>query len=86
MKILDTRELQERIDELETSLEQIAHAIHGIESPTVETAGSIPPTDGEAPAPDPAQSAASPPLARKRGLPRRKETGPDINTDFLGDL
>ena len=80
------RELAERIDDLETKLENIASAIHGIDSAPVETAGSTPPTDGEETAPDPQQSEASPPLARRRGLPRRKETKPEVNVDWLGDL
>jgi len=79
------RELAANIDELEEKLENIASAIYGMDKPTEEPVESTIPTDGEAPAPDPAQSESSPPLARRRGLPRRKET-PAINTDFLGDL
>ena len=80
-----SRELAERIDELETKLEHIASAIYGMDKPAEEPVESIIPTDGEVPAPDPAQSESSLPLARKRGLPRRKEPL-QVNTDFLGDL
>jgi hypothetical protein len=79
------RELAERIDDLETKLENIASAIYGMDKPAEEPVESIIPTDGEVPAPDPAQSESSLPLARKRGLPRRKEPL-QVNTDFLGDL
>lgn len=80
-------ELGNQIDELETKLETIASAIHGINTTPEEPVDSTEPTDGEEPAPDPAQSEqASPPLARRRGLPRRKDKSEDINVDFLGDL
>jgi hypothetical protein len=85
-----------RANELEQKLNLIAGAVHGIESPTVEKAGSTPPNDGDAPAPDTARSEPDSPLVRKRGRPRREETSepttakakpkPKIDTDFVGDL
>jgi len=74
-----------RADDLETKLNLIAGAIHGVESPTVEKADSTHPNDGDVSATDTAQSESDPPLVRKRGRPRREET-PAIDTDFVGDL
>lgn len=79
------KELAAQIDDLETKLENIASAIYGMDKPAEEPVESEIPTDGEVPAPDPAQSESSPPLTRRRGLPRRKEPL-QVNTDFLGDL
>ena len=75
-----------RANDLEQKLNLIAGAIHGIESPSVEKAGSTPPNDGDVAAPDTARSEADSPLVRKRGRPRREEPKQDISTDFLGDL
>lgn len=77
-----------RANELEEKLNLIAGAIHGVESPTVEKAGSTSPLDGDVTATDTAQSEPDPPLVRKRGRPRREEPKPadDIDTDFVGDL
>lgn len=75
-----------RAEDLEQKLNLIAGAIHGVESPSVEMAGSTPPNDGDVAATGTAQPEPDSPLVRKRGRPRREETPPAIDTDFVGDL
>ena len=75
-----------RADDLDQKLNLIAGAIHSVESPAVEKAGSTSPSDGDVTATDTARSEPDSPLVRKRGRPRREETGPAIDTDFVGDL
>lgn len=79
-------ELAQQIDVLEDKLESIASAINGVGNQPPEPVDFEEPTDGEEPAPDTSRSEASAPLARRRGLPRRKDKTADIDLDFLGDL
>lgn len=77
-------ELAARAEQAEERLALIAGAVAGVESPTVERAGSTSPTDGDDPTQGTARPESSTSLPRpQRGRPRREDTSLDKFVESL---